>query len=236
MNNLALKLKPFLLFLFLRLVLKRREIKQPYQFPRAGLWNQVIQTSDCCFVFTGCVNGLNLQLRWKLWQSHPLFVCISELHNICVCLAAVKALNSIGLKQTITWNLSYPCRLILLTFCTQEGRVTQMQASFTLCTKALPSLASLWMMKMKKPGLKLPSSERRWSGSEVWREGKTRASRLLSLFSAVPLLEQFCNNSQREVLWRSIVGLTNQNTLRNQLTGVKRGEIFLGQSEVDYES
>lgn len=38
------------------------------------------------------------------------------------------------------------------------------------------------------------------------------------------------------MLWRSIVGLTNQNTLRNQLTGVKRGEIFLGQSEVGYES
>lgn len=42
-----------LLCLLLRLVLKRREIKTPCSFPRTGLWNQVIQTSDCCFVFTG---------------------------------------------------------------------------------------------------------------------------------------------------------------------------------------
>ena len=76
-------------------------------------------------------------------------------------LTTVKALNSIGFKQTMTWKFSYSCRSIPLTFCTQEGRVKQMQASFTLCTRALPSLASHWMMKMRKPGLKWPSSERR---------------------------------------------------------------------------
>ena len=144
-------------------------------------------------------------------DSHiPFSFVLPNFTTFLLCLATVKALNSIGLKQTITWNFSYPCRSILLTFCTQEGRVKQMQASFTLCTKALPSLASHWMMKMKKPGLKWPSSERRWSGSEVWKEGKTRASRLLSSFSAVPLLDQFCNNSQRQMLWRSIVSGTDQ--------------------------
>ena len=105
--------------------------------------------------------------------------------------------------------------------------MNQMQASFTLCTKALPSLASHWMTKMRKPGLKWPSSERRWNGSEVWKEGKTRAGRLISFFRAVPLLKQFCG----KILRLDTVGLTNHNTLRNHVAGVGRGIIVVGQSE-----
>lgn len=53
-NTLALNVISFLFFLFLRLVLKRRENKTPCSFQRTGLWNQVIQVFRVLF----CVHGL----------------------------------------------------------------------------------------------------------------------------------------------------------------------------------
>ena len=138
--------------------------------PRSRAWILIYRTWP---VYNGLNCGGNFEGPVLFWFDYLFFT------SFIPTLATVKTLNSLGLKQTLTWNISYPCRSILLTFCTREGRVRQMQASFTLCTRALPSPASHWMTKMKKPGSGWPSCERKWSGWEVWKGGKTRASRLL---------------------------------------------------------